>query len=98
MANGRIYTDYDPVRISWGKDLDKVALKAGLVGNFEPITDSDLPANRDDRASWEFKAGKVKVNASKKAAKDAEKQAKKNKKAATLAKLGITEDELKDLM
>ena len=102
--NIRVYTGYDPVKIvsinsnSTDADLQKVADKAGLTGSFESITDADIPVSREDRDSWEVQGGKVKVNAVKKAAKDAEKQAKKDAKNATLIKLGITEEELKDLL
>lgn len=101
--NGRVYTDYDPIRIVWGKadstdaDLQLVADRAGLSGVYASITDLDIPNDRIDRDTWEFKSGKVKVNDQKKAEKDAEKAAKKARKDSVLAKLGITEEELKDL-
>ncbi len=102
--NIRVYTDYDPIRIVSAKtnsadaDLEIVANLAGLTGNYESVQDSDLPATKDDRYAWKFENGKVKVDSAKKAAKDAEKQAKKDAKDAVLSKLGLTEQELKDLL
>jgi len=102
---GRVYTDYNPVRIFWPKyqnllesEIDVIATKTGLTGNFESITDADIPNSREDRNIWKFENGKVKVDNAKKAIKDAEKQAKKQAKDSVLTKLGITEQELKDLL
>lgn len=49
----------------------------------------EIPIDRTDRDCWDFIDGKVKVNAEKKAAKEA----KKNERKAVLQKLGITEEE-----
>lgn len=68
---------------------------AGL--NVEVVETIPTDAEQVDRELWELKNGKVKVNAQKKADKDAEKVAKKAEKDAVLAKLGITEQEFDDL-
>lgn len=56
-------------------------------------TKADIPPDSPDRDCWEFKGGKVKIDAQKKAAK----QAKEAEKDTIFAKLGITADEFRKI-
>jgi len=82
--------------------LSDVLEKLELTGRpVQRIDESDLP-DIADREFWAFNdvpiGAKLKVDAAKKAAKQAEKAAKQAKKNAALSKIGLTEEELQDLL
>ena len=103
---GRVYTDYDPVKIMWVKDtnateerMNASALKAGLSGSFQSIDENSVPQSREDREIWKFDSldKKVKVDSVKKAKKDADKATREAEEQAILLKMKISRDEYKKI-
>lgn len=70
----------------------KVERLSGLTPSV--VDKKDIPNDKSHRREWSLKNGKVEVDASKVAAKEA----KKAQRKAVLDKLKITEEELKDLL
>lgn len=72
-----------------------VKLRPCFVGAEELIVDEkDIPTSRENRNEWHFKDGKVQVDLQKVQAKQTKAQSKQN----VLNKLGISAQELKDLL
>lgn len=97
----RVYTDYDPIKILHGvKDEpnDALAAKCGLKGNFVVMDSSELPQSRENRAEWKHKDGRIVVDQAKVSARVAKESEKVSKKQAVLAKLKLSEEEVKTLL
>ena len=57
----RVYSDYSPIKIVNGEDLDKVSNSAGLTGAYIEIDNSMLPEDRIHRDFWKVVDGAVVV-------------------------------------
>lgn len=78
--------------------ISRTLAKHGTADHLSGITPvvilkSDIPQDRSDRNEWSLKNGKVIVDP----AKVASKQAKEAKRRAILTKIGITEEEFKEI-
>jgi len=79
--------------------LEDVIRDMGFAGRPRvSITRSDIPTDRSDRAHWKIQGNRVVVDQVKKAAAQAAEAQKEGKKNAALAKLGITGQELRELL
>ena len=99
----RVYTDYTPVRILYltpGANADVEANKSGLEGEFKEVGKSSIPQDRSERDFWKFESGQVKVDNTRKKARQDLKEKKAADKASAIEKLkavGFTDSEIDTL-
>ena len=87
------------VELNCGLTVEQIAAKDVPAGKAFTIIDIDLvPIDREHRAAWELKEGKIVVNQTKADAIDAEIVAKASTRQAVLDKLGLTQDEAQALL
>lgn len=103
----RVYTDYSPIRVLRGvsknefiEPTDFLANKLGLTGSFIEVDESSIPSDRKERDAWiqDPQTKKIIADKNKISEKKAREELMKQKKAAVLAKLNITELELAEII